>query len=115
MIDNYGPIIRVDVRNTGFVVLDMLTKAYAPPINPEHGWLFLWQDGRRDKNGNHIPVSKCNLTTLAEQKIIASIVKCIKKYGLSRDLEITKNVLEHPKVWRLWGAALKRYEIDTLI
>ena len=93
----------------------MLTKAYAPPINPEHGWLFLWQDGRMDKYGNHIPVSKCNLTILTEQYVIASVVKCLKKFGLSRNLEITNNVLEHPKVWRIWEAALKRYEVDRYI
>jgi len=31
---------------------------------------------------------------------------------IEKQFEITKNVLENPKVWRIWGEALKRYELN---
>ena len=34
--------------------MDMLNKANVSPINPEKGWLVLWQEGRKDENGNSL-------------------------------------------------------------
>ena len=54
MTDYTGSPTLIDVRNTGFIGMDMLNKANVGPINPEKGWLVLWQEGRKDENGNSL-------------------------------------------------------------
>ena len=111
MHDYTGPLTLIDVRNTGFIGMDMLNKANVGPINPEKGWLVLSQEGRKDENGNDVPTSVSNVAILGKEAVINEVLKCLTKYGLSREFEITNNVLEHPKVWRIWDEALKRYEL----
>jgi hypothetical protein len=41
MDDYTGPLTLIDVRNAGFIGMDMLNKANVGPINPEKGWLVL--------------------------------------------------------------------------
>ena len=48
MKDFTGPLTLIDVRNTGFIGMDMLNKVNIRPINPEKGWLVLWQERRTD-------------------------------------------------------------------
>ena len=110
MDDYTGPLKLIDVRNTGFIGMDMLNKANVGPINPEKGWLVLWQKGRKDENGNDAPTSVSNVAILEKEAVINEVLRCLNKYGLSKEFEITNNVLEHPKVWRIWDEALKRYE-----
>ena len=111
MHDFTGPLTLIDVRNTGFIGMDMLNRANVGPINPEKGWLVLWQEGRKDENGNDVPTSVSNVAILGKGAVVNEVLKCLTKYGLSREFEITNNVLEHPKVWRIWDEALKRYEV----
>ena len=105
-----GPLTLIDVRNTGFIGMDMLNKANVGPINPEKGWLVLWQEGRKDEIGNDIPASVSNVAILEKEAVVNEVLECLIKYGLSKEFEITNNVLEHPKAWRIWDDALKRYE-----
>ena len=112
MEDYKGPLTLIDVRNTGFIGMDMLNKANVGPINPEKGWLVLWQEGRKDENGNDVPTSVSNVAILGKEAVINEVLKCLTKYGLSREFEITNNVLEHPKVWRIWDEALKRFKLN---
>ena len=112
MDDFTGPLTLIDVRNTGFIGMDMLNKANVGPINPEKGWLVLWQEGRKDENGNDVPTSVSNVAILGKEAVINEVLKCLTKYGLSKEFEITNNVLEHPKVWSMWDEALKRYELN---
>ena len=79
-------------------------------FNPEKGWLVLWQEGRKDENGNDVATSVSNVAILEKEAVINEVLRCLNKYGLSKEFEITNNVLEHPKVWRIWSEALKRYE-----
>ena len=111
MHDFTGPLTLIDARNTSFVVMDTLNKANVGPNNPEKGWLVLWQEGRKDENGNGVPTSVSNVAILGKEAVINEVLKCLTKYGLSKEFEITNNVLEHPKVWRIWDEALKRYEL----
>ena len=111
MEDYKGPLTLIDVRNTGFIGMDMLNKANVGPINPEKGWLVLWQEGRTDENGNDVPTSVSNVAILEKEAVVNEVLKCLVKYGLNKEFEITNNVLEHPKVWRIWDEALKRYEV----
>ena len=111
MDDYTGPLTMIDVRNTGFISMDMLNKANVGPINPEKGWLVLWQEGRKDENGNDVPISVSNMAILGKEAAVNEVLKCLTKYGLSKEFEITNNVLEHPKVWCIWDEALKRYEL----
>ena len=60
--------------------------------------------------GNDVPTSVCSVGILGKEAVINEVLKCLTKYGLSKKFEITDNVLEHPKVWRIWDEALKRYE-----
>ena len=113
MHDFTGPLTLIDVRNTGFIGMDMLNKANVGPINPEKGWLVLWQEGRTDENGNDVPTSVSNVAILGKEAVINEVLKCLTKYGLSKEFEITNIVLEHPKVWRIWDEALKRYELTN--
>jgi hypothetical protein len=110
MDDFTSPLTLIDVRNTGFIGMDMLNKANVGPINPEKCWLVLWQEGRKDENGNDVPTSVSNVAILEKEVVVNELLKCLMKYGLSKEFEITNNVLEHPKVWRIWDEALKRYE-----
>ena len=111
-MDEYtGLLTLIDVRNTGFIGMDMLNKANVGPINPEKGWLVLWQEGRKDENGNGVPTSVSNVAILGKEAVINEVLTCLIKHGLSKEFEITNNVLEHPKVWRIWDEALKRYEL----
>jgi len=91
--------------------MDMLNKAKVGPINPEKGWLVLWQEGCKDENGNDVPASVSSVAILRKEAVINEVLKCLTKYGLSREFEITNNVLGHPKVWRIWDEALKRYKL----
>ena len=93
--------------------MDMLNKANVGPINPEKGWLVLWQEGRKDENGNDVPTSISNVAIPGKEAVINEVLKCLIKYALSKEFEITNNVSEHPKVWRIWDEALKRYELTT--
>ena len=111
MEDYKGPLTLIDVRNTGFIGMDMLNKANVGPVNPKKGWLVLWQEGRKDANGNDVPTSVSNVAILEKEVVINEVLKCLTKYGLSKEFEITNNVLEHSKVWRIWDEALKRYEL----
>ena len=111
MHDYSDPLTLIDVRNTSFIGMDMLNKANVGPINPEKGWLVLWQEGRKDENGNDVPTSVSNVANLEKEAVINEVLKCLTKHGLSKDFEITNNVLEHPKVWRIWDEALIRYEL----
>ena len=110
MDDFTSPLTLIDVRNTGFIGMDMLNKANVGPINPEKCWLVLWQEGRKDENGNDVPTSVSNVAILEKEVVVNELLKCLMKYGLSKEFEITNNALEHPKVWRIWDEALKRYE-----
>jgi len=110
MEDYTGPLTSIDVRNTGFIGMDTLNKANVGPINPEKGWLVLWQEGRKDEIGNDVPASVNNVAILEKEVVVSEVLKCLIKYGLSKEFEITNNVLEHPKAWRIWDEALKRYE-----
>ena len=112
MDDYIGPLTLIDVRNTGLIGMDMLNKANVGLINPEKGWLVLWQKGRKDENGNDVPTSVSNVAILEKEVVINEVLKCLTKYGLSKEFEITNNVLEHPKVWSMWDEALKRYELN---
>ena len=112
MHDFTGPLTLIDVRNTGFIGMDMLNKANVGPINPEKGWLVLWQEGRKDENGNDVPTSVSNVAILEIEAVINDVLRCLNKYGLSKEFEITNNVLEHPKVWRIWDEALKRFKLN---
>ena len=112
MEDYKGPLTSIDVRNTGFIGMDTLNKANVGPINPEKGWVVLLQEGRRDDNGNDVPISVSNMAMLVKEAAVSEVLKCLTKYGLSKEFEITNNVLEHPKVWRIWDEALKRYELN---
>lgn len=112
MDDCTDPLTQIDARNAGFIGMDMLNKANVGPINPEKGWLVLWQEGRKDENGNDVPTSVSNVAILEKEAVINEVLKCLTKYGLSKEFEITNNVLEHPKVWRIWDEALKRYELN---
>ena len=111
MTDYTGSPTLIDVRNTGFIGMDMLNKANVGPINPEKGWLVLWQERRKDESGNDVPTSVSNVGISKKEAVINEVLKCLTKYGLSKEFEITNNVLEHPKVWRIWDEALKRYEV----
>ena len=110
MEDYTGPLTSIDVRNTGFIGMDTFNKANVGPINIEKGWLVLWQEGRKDEIGNDVPASVSNVAILEEEAVVSEVLKCLIKYGLSKEFEITNNVLEHPKAWRIWDEALKRYE-----
>ena len=79
---------------------------------PEKGRLVLWQEGRKDENGNDVRTSVSNVAILEKEAVVNEVLKCLMKYGLSKDFEITNNVLEHPKVWRIWDEALRRYELN---
>ena len=114
MEDYKGPLTLIDVRNTGFIGMDMLNKANVGPINPEKGWLVLWQKGRKDEIGNDVPASVSNFAILEKEVVVSEVLKCLIKYGLSKEFEITNNVLEHPKAWRIWDEAFKRYETVRL-
>ena len=109
MDDYKGPLTSIDVRNTGFIGMDILNKANVGPINSEKGWLVLWQEGRKDEIGNDVPASVSNVAILEKEVVVNEVLKCLIKYGLSKDFDITNNVLEHPKAWRIWDEALKRY------
>ena len=109
MGDYTAPLTLIDERDAGFIGIDMLNKTNVSPINPAKGWLVLWQEGHRDKNGNGVPTSVCNVAILGKEAVVDEILEYRTKYGLSKEFEITKNVLEHPKVWRSWDEALKRY------
>ena len=111
MDDYTGPLTLIDVRNTGFIGMDMLNKANVGPINPEKGQLVLWQEGCKDENGNYVPTSVSNVAILGKEAVINEVLKCLTKYGLSEEFEITNNVLEHTKVWRIWDEALKKHEL----
>ena len=111
MHDYSDPLTLIDVRNTSFIGMDMLNKANVGPINLEKGWLVLWQEGRKDENGNDVPTSVSNVAILEKEVVINEVLKCLTKHGLSKEFEITSNVFEHPKVWRIWNEALKRYEL----
>ena len=102
MDDFTGPLTLIDVRNTGFIGMDMLNKANVGPINPEKGWLVLWQEGRKDENRNDVPISVCNVAILGKGAAVNEVLKCLTKYGLSTEFEITNNVLGHQKVWCIW-------------
>ena len=43
MNDYTSPLTLLDIRNTGFIVIDMFNKANIGPINPGKGWLTLRQ------------------------------------------------------------------------
>ena len=111
MHDYSDPLTLIDVRNTSFIGMDMLNKANIGPMNPEKGWPVLGQEGRKDENGNDVPTSVSNVAILEKEVVINEVLKCLTKHGLSKEFEITNNVLEHPKVWRIWDEALKRYEL----
>ena len=114
MEDYTGPLTSIDVRNTGFIGMDTLNKANVGPINSEKGWLVHWQEGRKDEIGNDVPASVSNVAILEKEVVVSEVLKCLIKYGLSKEFEITNNVLEHPKAWRIWDEAFKRYETVRL-
>ncbi len=114
MGDDFGPLTLIDIRNTGFIGMDMLNKAHVGPINPEKGWLVLWQCGRKNENGNDVPASIYNVAILNKEVVITEVLNCLIRYGLSKEFKVTNNVLEHPKVWRIWHEALKRYQTMKL-
>ena len=89
MKDFTGPLTLIDVRNTGFIGMDMLNKANVGPINPEKGWLVLWQEGRKDENGNDVPTSVSNVAILEKGAVVNEVLKCLTNYGLSKEFEIT--------------------------
>ena len=70
MHDYSDPLTLIDVRNTSFIGMDMLNKAHVGPINPEKGWLVLWQDRRKDENGNDVPTSVSNVAILGKEAVI---------------------------------------------
>ena len=89
MHDCTGPLTLIDVRNTGFIGMEMLNKANIGPINPEKGWLVLWQEGRKDENGNDVPTSVSNVAILGKEAVINEVLKCLTKYGVSKEFETT--------------------------
>ena len=113
MGDYTAPLTLIDERDAGFIGIDMLNKTNVSPINPAKGWLVLWQEGHRDKNGNGVATSVCNVSILGKEAVVDEILKYRTKYGLSKEFEIIKNVLEHPKVWRIRIEALKSYKLNN--
>ena len=111
MHDFTGPLTLIGARNTGFIGMNMFNKANAGPINPEKGWLLVWKERREDENGNDIPTSVSDVAILEKEAVVNEVLKCLTKYGLSKECEIINNVLEHPKIWWIWDEALKRYEL----
>jgi len=83
-------LTQIDARNAGFIGMDMLNKANVGPINPEKGWLVLWQEGHRDKNGNDVPTSVCNVAILGKEAVVNEILKCLTQYGLRSSLRSPK-------------------------
>ena len=92
MHDYSDPLTLIDVRNTSFIGMDMLNKANVGPIDPEKGWLVLWQEGRKDEVGNDVPASVSNVALLEKKAVVNEVLKCLIRYGLSREFEITNNV-----------------------
>ena len=86
MDDYTGPLTLIDVRNAGFIGMDMLNKANVGPINPEKGCLVLWQEGHRDENANDVPTSVSNASILGKEAVVNAILKCLTKYGLRSGL-----------------------------
>lgn len=101
----------IDLLNTGFVVTDTLASASARPTHPDSGWLILWQNRSQDLRENCYPVSKINIARIKEVDIITEIHECLVRYGIAENFEISNNVLEHPRVWRMWSEAFKQYEM----
>ena len=89
MHDYTGPLTLIDVRNTGFIGMEMLNKTNIGPINPEKGWLVLWQEGRKDENGNDVPTSVSNVAILGKEAVINEVLKRLTKYGVSKQFETT--------------------------
>ena len=90
MGDYPDPLTQIDARNAGFIGMDMLNKANVGPINPEKGWLVLWQEGHRDENGNDVPTSVCNVAILGKEAVVNEILKCLTQYGLRSSLRSPK-------------------------
>jgi hypothetical protein len=44
--------------------------------------------------------------------VVNEVLKCLTKYGLTKEFDIINNVLEHPKIWRIWDEALKICELN---
>ena len=67
--------------------MHMLNKANVGPIGLEKGWLVPWQERRRDENGNDIPTLVCNVAILGKEAVVNEVLRCLTKYGLSKESE----------------------------
>ena len=76
MDDYTGPLTLIDVCNTSFIGMDMLNKANVGPTNPEKGWLVLWQEGRKNENGNDVLTSVSNVVILEKEAVVNDLLKC---------------------------------------
>ena len=50
---------------------------------------MLWQEGRKDENGNDVPTSVSNVAILGKEAVINEVLKCLTKYGVSKEFETT--------------------------
>ena len=48
----------------------------------------------KDKNGNDVSTPVSNVAILEKEAVVTETLNCLIKYGLSKEFEITYNVLE---------------------